>query len=93
MSFTNHFVLHDRGADEQAERYGLAYMRMLRSLKAGGAFHYAPSVPFIERLLPSQFQVTCHPVASMAGPPEGGTLRPEARWHEVLFAVRVLKRH
>jgi hypothetical protein len=90
MSFTNHFVLHDRGADEQAERYGLTYMRMLRSLEVGGAFYYAPGVPFIERLLPSQFQVTRHPVASMAGPPKG--TGPAARWHEVLFAVRVLRR-
>jgi hypothetical protein len=64
MSFTNHFVFQDRCSDEQAEKYAVAYLRILRSLKPGGAFYYAPAVPFMEQHLPVDFLVTRRPVES-----------------------------
>jgi hypothetical protein len=93
MSFTNHFVFQDQCSEEQAEQYALTYMRILRSLKPGGAFHYAPAVPFMERLLPSQFLVTRHPVAALSGPEPGVDDQPsDELWHELVCAVRVHKR-
>jgi hypothetical protein len=89
MSFTNHFVLQDRWSDEQAERYALVYMKILRALAPGGAFHYAPGVPFIEQHLPANLQVTRQPVATMAGPPAGGSEVLVAAWQQTLCAVRV----
>ncbi|MBN1612618.1 MAG: class I SAM-dependent methyltransferase [Polyangiaceae bacterium] len=93
MSFTNHFVFQDQCSEEQAEKYALTYMRILRSLKPGGAFHYAPAVPFIERHLPGEFLITRRPVAALSGPETTAGEQPsEERWHELVCAVRVHKR-
>jgi hypothetical protein len=93
MSFSNHFVFQDQCSEEQAEKYALTYMRILRSLKPGGSFCYAPAVPFIERYLPDEFLVTRHPVAALSGPETGAGEQPsEERWHELVCAVRVHKR-
>lgn len=89
LSFTNHFVLQDRVSEEHAERYALVYMKILRSLRDGGAFYYAPGVPFIEQHLPGHFQVTRYPVATMAGPPAALSELPVPRWQETLCSVRV----
>ena len=89
MSFTNHFVLQDRWSEEQAERYGLVYMKILRALAPSGAFYYAPGVPFIEQHLPDKFQVTRQPVVTMAGPPAGNSQLQVAAWQQTLCAVRV----
>jgi hypothetical protein len=67
-------------------------MRILRSLKPGGSFYYAPAVPFIERHLPDEFLVTRRPVAALSGPETGAGEQPsEERWHELVCAVRVHK--
>jgi hypothetical protein len=93
MSFTNHFVFQDQCSEEHAEKYALTYMKILRSLKRGGAFYYAPAVPFIERHLPAEFLVTRHPVAALSGPETGAGDQPsDERWHELVCAVRVHKR-
>ena len=51
LGFSLHFLHeHLRGSDA-ATRYAQTYMRILASLKPGGEFAYAPSLPFFERLL------------------------------------------
>lgn len=59
MAFSNHFNHHHLRKDGHYEEYARCYMRILNSLQKGGAFHYAPDIPFIEEFLdPSQYQVT-----------------------------------
>jgi hypothetical protein len=58
MSFSNHFMHHHLRRDGRFEEYARAYMRLLASLRPGGVFFYAPSLPFIERALPrDRFEV------------------------------------
>lgn len=51
MAFTVHFLHQHKRTEGLFAEYGKTYMAVLNSLKAGGNFHYAPSVPFIEDLL------------------------------------------
>lgn len=53
MAFSNHFTHHHLKADGEYKKYAHKYMEILHSLKLGGSFHYAPSLPFIEELLES----------------------------------------
>lgn len=48
LAFSNHFTHHHLKADGEPEVYAQKYMELLRALKPGGSFFYAPSVPFIE---------------------------------------------
>jgi hypothetical protein len=48
MSFTNHFLHHHLRKDGKYIDYAKKYTQILTSLKKGGSFIYAPSVPFIE---------------------------------------------
>ncbi|MGB8953820.1 MAG: class I SAM-dependent methyltransferase, partial [Tumebacillaceae bacterium] len=59
MAFSNHFAHHHMRKDGEPEGYAKMYMSILRSLKKGGRFYYAPGLPFIEELLPpEQYRVT-----------------------------------
>ena len=51
MSFSNHFVHHHHREDGNFIAYARKYMEILNSLKPGGSFFYAPSLPFIEKYL------------------------------------------
>lgn len=58
MSFSNHFHHHHLRSDGKYEEYARCYLRILQSLQKGGAFYYAPHLPFIENLLdPSLYRV------------------------------------
>lgn len=67
QGFSLHFLHHHFRPGEAARRYGAAYMAILRGLMPGGAFVYAPALPFIESLLPSSYRVQRRPL-----PPELG---------------------
>lgn len=54
MAFSNHFHFHHRYQNGQPETYGRIYIKILQSLKRGGAFHYSPDLPFIEQFLPPE---------------------------------------
>lgn len=54
MAFSNHFRHHHLRRDGRPEHYARLYMRILEALDDGGSFFYAPDLPFMERLLPSQ---------------------------------------
>jgi hypothetical protein len=48
LGFSNHFQHHHLRDDGSYIAYGRKYMEILKSLKNGGSFHYAPDLPFIE---------------------------------------------
>jgi len=54
LGFSNHFVHHNLRADGNFREYAQKYMEILASLRAGGSFHYAPDLPFIEKHLDKQ---------------------------------------
>ncbi len=53
LSFSNHFINHYLQNDKVDVVYAQTYMKILKSLSIGGSWIYAPSVPFIEDLLPN----------------------------------------
>jgi hypothetical protein len=53
LGFSNHFKHHNLREDGNFIEYGMKYMDILKSLKVGGTFHYAPDLPFIESYLDS----------------------------------------
>jgi SAM-dependent methyltransferase len=76
LGFTNHFLHHHLRNSDDAFRYARRYMEVLRALAPGGAFVYAPGVPFVEQHLPrATYEVTRKDVA--VEPPEwaGGRLK------------------
>ncbi len=54
MGFTNHFVFQHQLGAQNAEQYARTFLTILRSLREGGRFAYAPSVGFFEQHLPQQ---------------------------------------
>ncbi len=48
LGFSNHFKHHHLRSDGDFTGYARRYMDILRSLKPGGSFCYAPDLPFIE---------------------------------------------
>jgi len=64
MAFSNHFLQIHRRSDPLATVYAARYMQILRALQVGGCFFYAPSLPFMETLLPvDRFSVRYRPVS------------------------------
>jgi len=58
LGFSNHFKHHNLREDGSYIEYGKKYMDILKSLKIGGRFHYAPDLPFIEQYLDNrQFEI------------------------------------
>ncbi len=51
LGFSNHFNHHHLRNDGNFLEYAKKYMEILNSLKIGGRFFYAPSLPFIEKYL------------------------------------------
>jgi len=54
LSFSTHFLNSHLRGDGGHIAYAAKYMEIVRSLRTGGAWHYAPSIPFIEEYLPSE---------------------------------------
>lgn len=91
QAFSLHFLHHHFRPGEAAQRYGAAYMAILRGLRPGGVFAYVPALPFIEALLPEDYRVERQPL------PE--ELTKSLEWVkerdpklEVAFSVRVHRR-
>ncbi len=59
LGFSNHFNHHHLRNDGNFIDYANKFMDILNSLKAGGSFHYAPDLPFIEKYLDeNKYQIT-----------------------------------
>lgn len=54
LSFANHFKYNHLSGNRSTD-YAKKYMQILSSLKTMGVFYYAPSLPFIENLLPKEY--------------------------------------
>ena len=52
LAFSQQFLHQHLRGGPGSERYARKYLAILRALRPGGIFAYAPSVPFIEDLLP-----------------------------------------
>ncbi len=65
LGFSNHFKHHHLRNDGKYIDYARKYIEILRSLKVGGSFHYAPGIPFIEQYLnPLEYRVICQAIGS-----------------------------
>lgn len=65
LGFSNHFMHHHLKQNGLFEQYARTYISILRALKIGGSFYYAPGLPFIEPFLnKSEFTFICNPVPS-----------------------------
>ncbi|WP_018752460.1 class I SAM-dependent methyltransferase [Paenibacillus sanguinis] len=53
LSFTSHFLHHFLQHDGLDISYAKVYMEILKSLIPGGTWIYAPSIPYMENLLPN----------------------------------------
>lgn len=72
LGFSLHFLHQHLRPDGDAERYARRYMELLRALRPGGLFAYAPALPFIEDLLPADrwgVERVAVPVPRLAGLP------------------------
>jgi hypothetical protein len=59
QGYSNHFRHHHLRDDGNFLGYAKKYVEILNSLKVGGAFHYAPGLPFIESYLDrSKFNIS-----------------------------------
>lgn len=59
LGFSNHFVHHHLRSDGAYTEYAKKFMDILKSVKIGGSFCYAPDLPFIEQYLnKANFQVS-----------------------------------
>ena len=66
LGFSHHFMFHHLRGGPQAGRYAKRYMEILNSLAPGGAFVYAPGLPFLEPLLPAaSYRVSRKPIAGV----------------------------
>ncbi len=52
LGFALHFLHQHHASNDGARAYAETYLRILRSLRPGGVFAYAPSLPFFELVLP-----------------------------------------
>lgn len=51
LGFSNHFIHNHLRKDGNFVEYAKKYMEILKSLKVGARFYYAPDLPFIEKYL------------------------------------------
>ena len=92
LSFSLHFLHQHLRADGDARAYATAYMSILRSLRSSGRFIYAPGLPFIEQLLPSnQYKVARHPIPEIPLDEWGAALFAQALGESPLYAAHVTR--
>lgn len=90
LAFSNHFLHQHFRPGGKPERYAAQYMRLLKSLKKGGSFHYAPGLPFIEDLLPAQNYLVRRSEIDF-GAESGQQLTGAAEVLELMSAVEVVR--
>jgi len=69
LGFSLHFLHHHLRTGDEARRYAHRYMAILRAVRTGGLFAYAPGLPFVEQHLdPAAWRVERSAVPLPAGP-------------------------
>lgn len=67
ISFSNHFKHHHLRKDGKYVLYAKKYTELLKALKPGGVFIYAPGLPFIEGFLPTaNYRLERHEITTLA---------------------------
>jgi hypothetical protein len=67
LGFSNHFIHNHLREDGSFIEYANKYMEILKSLKIGGSFHYAPDLPFIEKYLDEKsFLITKYNIENLS---------------------------
>lgn len=67
LGFSNHFIHNHLREDGNYIEYARKYMEILKSLKIGGRFYYAPDLPFIEEYLDEQsFSIEWHNIENLS---------------------------
>jgi hypothetical protein len=61
-SFSLHFQHAHVHSASRARRFAEKYREILHSLVPGGRFLYAPALPFVESVLPSEFRAAVRPI-------------------------------
>jgi hypothetical protein len=85
LGFSLHFLHHHLRPGDEALRYARRYMEILRALRPGGLFAYAPGLPFVEAHLDTaEWAVERSPI--QVAPP--GPLAGAIPW----YASRVTRR-
>jgi SAM-dependent methyltransferase len=70
LGFSLHFLHHHLRPGGEAARYARRYMDVLRALRPGGVFAYAPGLPFVEEHLPEErWRVERQPVPAVSPAP------------------------
>ncbi|ACL65246.1 methyltransferase type 11 [Anaeromyxobacter dehalogenans 2CP-1] len=86
LGFSLHFLHHHLRPGDEAVRYARRYMELLRALRPGGTFAYAPGLPFVEaHLPPDRWRVETTPVPAPPPAAPGAAALP---W----YACRVTRR-
>jgi len=80
MAFSNHFVHHHHRRHGQAALYARRTLAILRALRPGGRFVYAPGLPFFEGLLPQAgYAMHRHPIRALSGAAGSGPYASHVR--------------
>jgi hypothetical protein len=91
MGFSNHFLHHHLRRNGHPERYARRYMEVLRALRPGGSFVYAPGMPFMEDLLPGDdYYVSRFPLSALSGTVIDISLQARLR-KTVLYSCRITR--
>ncbi len=92
MAFSSYFMHAHLNDPEEARRCAARYMAILEALRPGGSFLYAPGLPFLETLLPSdRYEVARFRVEAPFGL-EAERKLEQAFGGPVLYAVKVTRR-
>jgi len=66
LGFSNHFIHNHLREDGNFIEYADKYTKILKSLKIGGSFHYAPDLPFIEKYFDkNDFSITKYDIENL----------------------------
>ncbi|WP_157463864.1 class I SAM-dependent methyltransferase [Deinococcus pimensis] len=76
LAFSHHFLYHHQRASHETVRFARTFQRLLSNLTVGGTFAYAPSLPFIEQLLPDHTYLVTRQDIPAPAPPQGQTTAP-----------------
>lgn len=77
-AFTLHFLHHHLRPGPRALAYAETFMAVLRALRPGGRFAYAPGLPFLEGMLPrATYRVTRVPLPATLRTPAAAAMQAE----------------
>ena len=93
LSFSLHFLHQHLRPEGEARAYAVTYMAILRSLRRGGCFAYAPGLPFIERLLPAdQYKIEIYPIRELPLDPQASEFFERSLGESPIYTAHIVRR-